>query len=197
MKILSVTLAAVLTASSATAADPLGTVRAYIDAHNRHDIDAVLDLLDPEIAYVMPSGETRNGLEQMANLEAWDSVLESFLEVADLRVSGNSVVAGEIVEHNLLFDLSGIGPITYLPGTAYEVTDDRITTIRASAWKSDQVAVFTDFMNRFLPWADATYPGAVRDVMRDGEFRYDEVSAQTWLQLLVAWKDHLKPGVTN
>jgi len=197
MRTLRVTLALLLVAASASAADSLETVRAYIDAHNRHDIDTVLDLLDPEIVFVMPSGETRDGLEKMANLEAWDSVLESFLEVADLQVSGTSVVAGEIVEHNLWFDLSGIGPITYLPGTTYEVKDGRITTIRASGWKSDQVAAFTDFMNRFIPWAEAAYPGAVREAMPGGEFRYDDVSAQIWLELLVAWKDHLKTGVTN
>jgi hypothetical protein len=192
-----VTVAVLLAASSASAADSLETVRTNIDAHNRHDIDTVLDLLDPEIVFVMRSGETRNGLEKMANLEAWDSVLESSLEVADPRVSGTSVVAGEIAEHNLWFDLSGIGPITYLPGTTYEVKDDRITTIRVSGWKSDQVAVFTDFMKGFVPWAEATYPGAVREAMPGGEFRYDEVSAQIWLELLVVWKDHLKTGVTN
>lgn len=59
------------------------------------------------------------------------------------------------------------------------------------------MAAFTDFMNRFVPWAEATYPCAVREAMPGGDFRYDEVSAQIWLELLVAWKDYLKTGVTN
>ena len=52
-------------------------------------------------------------------------------------------------------------------------------------------------MNRFVPWAEATYPGAVREAIPGGEVRYDEVPAQIWLELLVAWKDYLKTGVTR
>lgn len=194
MKALLMTLGALAAGSLAAAAGPLETVAAYIDAHNRHDVEAVLDLLAPGIVYVMPNGETRDGLEQMANLEAWDAVLESRLDVSDLEVVGTSVVAGEIVEHNLWFELSGVGPVTYLPGAVYEVEDGRITSIHAASWKPELIVAFTNFMNQFVPWAAAAFPDETAAAMPDGGFRYDADTAHMWIDLLVAWKESLKGG---
>lgn len=191
MKTLLLTLGALAAASLSASSGPLETVEAYIDAHNRHDVDAVLDLLAPGIVFVLPNGDTRDGLEQMANLEAWDAVLESRLDVSDLEVVGTSVVAGEIVEHNLWFELSGVGPVTYLPGAVYEVEDGRITSIHAASWEPQHIVAFTNFMNRFVPWAAAAFPRETAAAMPDGEFRYDAVAAQTWIDMLVAWKKSL------
>ena len=194
MKVLLTTLGALAAASFAAAAGPLETVEAYIDAHNRHDVEAVLNLFAPGIVFVMPNGDTRDGLEQMANLEAWDAALESRLDVSDLEVVGTSVVAGEIVEHNLWFELSGIGPITYLPGAVYEVEDGRITSIHAASWEPEHIVAFTNFLNRFVPWATAAFPSETAAAMPDGGFRYDADAAQMWIEMLVAWKDSLTGG---
>lgn len=189
MKTLLMTLAALAAASFSAAAGPLETVEAYLEAHNRHDVDAALDLLSPGIVYVMPDGETRTGLEPMAELEAWDAVLESFLEVSELEVVGSSVVAGEMVEDNLWYRLSGIGKVTYLPGAIFEVENGRITSIHAASWKPEHVVAFTSFMDEFAPWAAVAFPRKISAAMPGGTFHYDGDTAQIWLDLLVAWSD--------
>jgi len=189
MKTLLMTLAALAAASSPAAAGPLETVEAYLEAHNRHDVEAALDLLSPEIVYVMPDGEKRTGLEPMAELEAWDAVLESFLDVSELEVVGSSVVAGEMVEDNLWYRLSGIGPVTYLPGAIFEVENGRITSIHAASWKPEHVVAFTNFIDEFAPWASVTFPRELSTAMPGGTFHYNGDTAQIWLELLVVWNE--------
>jgi len=189
MKTLLMTLAALAAASSPAAGGPLETVEAYLEAHNRHDVEAALDLLSPEIVYVMPDGEKRTGLEPMAELEAWDAVLESFLDVSELEVVGSSVVAGEMVEDNLWYRLSGIGPVTYLPGAIFEVENGRITSIHAASWKPEHVVAFTNFIDEFAPWASVTFPRELSTVMPGGTFHYDGDTAKIWLELLVVWNE--------
>jgi len=98
-------LALCTTAVQAAPPTPEEVVRAYADAANRHDVDAVLALYAPDVRkYRFPGALASEGRESNR-----DKYRRNFAENPDLKVKilGMSVLADKVVSHDLVTGLAG------------------------------------------------------------------------------------------
>lgn len=160
-------------------------VLAYQQAHNAHDVDLALSFFTPNIRYMMTGLWTREGLDELRALEAWDAALNSHLTYGELKVrQGRMDCRGS--ETNDWYKLVGIDKVEF-DSIKFEFTGDKIAHIRSRiAPKSERALDST--MNDVVRWALDEDPSEVHALLPRGTFKYGEDHAFRWMTLVKKWK---------
>jgi hypothetical protein len=118
-------LALAAAAAHAAPSSPEDVVRAYADAANHHDVDALLALYSPGVRkYVFPATPSSEGRE--SNRAKYE---RNFSENPDLSVKilDLTAVADKVVSHDLVTGLASGRTSEEI--TVYQVDDGQITNI--------------------------------------------------------------------
>jgi hypothetical protein len=166
--------------------DTLKRLLHFQEVFNRHDLAAVLDLYHPEVRYEQVDDWVRHGREAVAEVEAWNRVVNCQLKFFAPVVRGETVTA-RAQETSEWLRLAGITAVHY-DSLRYTFRDGLIVDVRAVLAQETWEAV-ARAMNRILPWARENHPEQLERLMPGGEFLYSAESAAGWLELLRALRE--------
>ena len=160
-------------------------VQGYLEAHNAHDVERALSYFSPNIRFMMSGLWTREGLDELRALEAWDAALNSQLAFDDLKIRrGRMDCRGR--EANDWYQIVGIEQVDY-DSIKFEFQDGKIIHIRAKMSPKSERAV-DRAMNEVVGWALAAAPDEVKALVRRGKFLYGPEQAVRWMDLLKRWQ---------
>lgn len=160
-------------------------VQAYLEAHNAHNVEGVLDLLSPQIRFGMTGLWVREGLDEIRALEEWDAVMNSQLQFTDFKMR-NQRLECKGVETNDWYKLVGIEQVSFQP-IKFEIEGGKIRHIRAQIAPKSEMAV-DRAVNDVVRWALDVYPDEITQLVPRGVFRYGHDQAQRWKKLVAEWK---------
>ncbi len=183
--IASVLLISAITISCSSPQTPEDTVRAYIEAHNRHDVTKAVSFMADEIRFEMGSGWIRYGKDKIRQLQEWDSAVAGTLNISELTVLGDTVSCS-LTEQNDWFRLLGIDTIHYDSAQFY-FHEGSIIAIRAIINDKSASMIQNAYIS-MRNWAKIERPEALEILMPKGDFVYDAALAESWLALLREWR---------
>lgn len=163
------------------------TVKAFVDAHNTHNVDAILALLADNIRYEEEGVDMREGKAEFREKEMWDHAVNAEIEVRRLQVRGNTVT-GSAVEFSDYYRAAGIDAYNY-DSITIEFEGGKITSI-VLVPSSDSSNQFANALNSFVVWA--TNPNNGIDINRlkeNGAWAFSSNTAPAWVELLNKWKE--------
>ena len=160
-------------------------VQAYLEAHNAHDIEGVLEVLSPKIRFGMTGLWVREGFDEIRALEEWDAVMNSHLQFTDLKMR-NQRLECKGAETNDWYKVVGIEQEHFEP-IRFEFEAGKIRHIRAQLAPKSEMAV-DRAVNDVVRWALDVNPDEIRYLVPRGVFRYGHEQAQRWKKLLAEWK---------
>lgn len=163
-------------------------VLAYQEAHNAHDIDKALGFFSPNIRFMMIGLWTREGLEELRNMEAWDAAMNSRLIFDGLKVrQGRMDCRG--TETNDWYQFTGIQQVTF-DSIKFEFKDDQIALVRAKMSPKSERAI-DQVVNDVVRWALDAAPDEVAALVPRSVLRYGHEEALRWMALLKEWKSNV------
>ncbi len=160
-------------------------VFAYQEAHNTHDVDAVLALLSPNIRFGMTGLWVREGLDEVRALEEWDAVMNSQLTFNKFK-RRNQRLECNGVEVNDWYRTVGIEQV-YFDLIRFEFEAGKIRHIRAKMAPKSEMTI-DRAVNDVVRWALDVYPKEIEDLVPRSVFRYGHEQALRWKKLLEEWK---------
>jgi hypothetical protein len=161
---------------------------AYIEAHNKHDIEAELALYADEVVFEVPQNTAILAREDLRPRLEWEAVTESHLSMSGVEIEGDTVTINELVETSTWLQLAGIEEMVYEPGTQLVFADGLISEVLpASPTRESQEAVELA-MNQLMDWVMEHRPEALEG-MPGGQLPYDGEGARKLLELLVTWRE--------
>lgn len=180
-----VLLVSAIAISCSSPQTPQDVVRAYIDAHNRHDVTKAMSFMSDEIQFEMSSGWIRYGKDQIRQLQEWDSATAGTLNVSELTALGDTISC-RLTEQNDWFRLLGIDTIHY-DSARFIFHEGSIIAIRAII-NDQSVHMIQNAFIAMRNWARTERPEALDMLMPKGDFIYDAALAEPWLTLLREWR---------
>jgi len=160
-------------------------VLAYMEAHNAHDVEGVLEVLSPNIRFGMTGLWVRDGLDEIRALEEWDVVMNSHLTFTEFKVR-NQRLECKGVETNDWYKMVGIEQVHFEP-IKFEFEGGKIRHIRAQLAPKSEMTV-DRAVNDVVRWALDVYPDEITHLVPRGVFRYGHEQAQRWKKLLAEWQ---------
>jgi len=170
--------------------DPRSVVEAFLAAANAHDREVALALLADD--YVFREAGSLQGMDRddMADLFAWDEVIESRAHYEALEVSEGEI-RGIFSETNALYRALGI------PRTSCQLTF-RLRSLQITEQIIEQVLgdgpSFEEALAPFLEWLEENSPEDVDRLLPDGALVFSPKMARRWLVLLDRWRADGAPG---
>jgi hypothetical protein len=161
---------------------------AYIDAHNRHDIEAELALYADEVVFEIPRNTAIMRREDLRPRLEWEAVTESRLAVSGVEIDGDTVTINNFVETSKWLQLAGIEEMVYAPGTRLVFTDGLISEVMPAAPLQESQDAVALAMNQLMDWVTENRP-EVLEGMEGGQLPYDGEGARLLLELLAAWRE--------
>jgi ketosteroid isomerase-like protein len=165
----------------------------YFAKHNAHDIDQTMKLFADDALFFLPGQKPLNGKAAIRRVESWDSAIDSRLQVKEMKVSGDTVILGQIIERNRWFIVAGIQAVTYDTGTYAVFSDGYITEFHPSRLTQASAGEVSDIFRTFLVWAKQEKPDELAVISPPGKpFQYDASKAEGWINLIREWKESTK-----
>jgi hypothetical protein len=161
---------------------------AYIDAHNRHDIEAELALYADEIVFEIPQNTAIMRREDLRPRLEWEAVTESHLAASGVEIDGDTVTINDFVETSKWLQLAGIEKMVYEPGTKLVFTEGLISEVMPAAPIQESQDAVALAMNQLMDWVVENRP-EVLEGMEGGQLPYDGEGARVLLELLTAWRE--------
>jgi hypothetical protein len=115
--------------SSAPTSDLLAIIKAYQDAVNQHDVDAVTALFADRAIYRMSAGAV--GRDEIREVEDWQAGLNDRLEFTDCKAEGNTVTCKGFLTDDCEKAVGGLG--VRLDEVTFKVDDGKIQNVYGSA----------------------------------------------------------------
>jgi len=167
---------------------PRERLAAYLEAHNRNDVEATVAFFTADAEFGMDHQFTLKGRDAIHDIVAWDATLKSNISFSEISGNGQVLTVDRIVERNQWFELAGIQEVTYRPGTRIAFEGGQITAIQAAQLSEESIRAVTEAMDKFMPWAAANHPEKIQRILPDGRFAYNAEAATIWLELLRDWQ---------
>ena len=161
------------------------TIISYIDAHNEHNTVEELSHYHQEILFELKDTWTKSGIEEMRSLSIWDSVLNSNLQLEDIKISGDSAFC-KIIENNDWFSAVGINDLIHDP-TVFVIEDNKIKKIIAYPSRETGTKVH-EVIGSIMQWSQKHQDSTIYELIPNGAFVYSAEAAHTWLDLIERWK---------
>jgi len=108
---------------------PKEVVRLYLERHNAHDVEGVLDLFADDARYEVVGRFVRCGKPEIRLTEEWEAAVHDHLRAGDL-VEADGEVSFRAFETNDWLSASGAPELRYTSMTL-TVKDDHITHVMA------------------------------------------------------------------
>jgi hypothetical protein len=153
----------------------------YFDAYNKHQPGVVNLLLSDNITFTAIESFTLRGKEELKNLAEYDSTLHTELVYSNLTEAGDTVIC-QVSENNDWLAALGITSIRY-DYAKFVVRHKDIWDIIVKM-NDQSINEISTKLQPVIDWASNNKPDVLNDVMPDGEFIYDKIAAEMWLQLL-------------
>lgn len=160
----------------------LATLKAYEEAANRHDWQAVRALMAEDAVIELGEGLSLVGAEHARALHDWERAMGTETHYTKCTVSGDAVTC-RATEENDFLRLAGLGPIEYSSST---ITFEKGRVSRMRATLSDRSAeAVSRYMQPFLEWASTVEPKGVETFLKpDGSFAFGFEGALTFKRLV-------------
>lgn len=163
---------------------PEQVVKSYEYAHNVHDVESALDLMSDDITFALGDVWTRNGKDNMSQIEKWDSVLNSRLAFNIMVTRGDSVFC-RVTEQNDWFKKAGVDKIEYSPVVV--IAHQGLIHKFIATPPTDVGQHIEEVMRSLYTWSTETNDSTLHHLLPDGKFIYSAESASRWLDLLDRW----------
>ena len=160
-------------------------IQEYIDAHNGHNVELALSFYHPDIVFEIEGVWKKSGLEQMRQLEQWDSTLNSHLEIEVISTNPSGVTCN-IEESSDWFKAIGM-PRIYHDSVVFELKENRITRIFARSSEADNKAI-GEKIGSIYQWSTTNGDSSILELFHENQFIYSSESAEKWKRLLKEWK---------
>ena len=161
-------------------------VKAYEEAHNKHDIDKVMSFYTDDIRFEIVGTWSKVGREQVRQLAEWDAATNSHMEISDIKVSADTVTF-RLDEGNDWFRLLGVEVLNYEPCMMI-FQDGMLKYLKAELSDVSMIPVQEAWQLMFQ-WASEERSKELSELMPGGEFMYSADYARRWLSLLSEWRD--------
>lgn len=180
-----VAMLAMLTASCGRRAAPSAedVFAAYIDAANRHDLEAVRALAAEDATWYLGS-DTLVGLDAVMRPLEFDQGANTVLEVTDVSATGDTV-AFDIIERNDVLTALGV-PVLHHKGRM--VLEDGLIYRISPREPPLEVAAFADSVITFMQWLRTNRPEAYDQFWPGGRFNYSRQTGEEMPGLIDEWK---------
>lgn len=149
-------------ATPSAARDALREVRAYIAAHNRHDLTGVMAFYAEDATFVLNGGRPPvEGRSKISELEAFDVAAGSQLHPLGLqaRVEGDGVVVSlqRVVEKSRLFSAAGLDTVSSQPlARAFVVRHGKFVLVAEPEFKPACREVMVQALSGTMTWLKST-----------------------------------------
>ncbi len=165
---------------------------AYIEAHNRHDIEAELAFYAEEVIFEVPQSTALMRREDLRPRFEWEAVTDSQLSFTGIEIDGTgsstTVTINDFVETSTWLQLAGIGEIVYEPGTKIVFTDGLITEVLPSPPVEESQDAVGAVMDELMDWVMENRPEEMEGMV-GGQLPYDGEGARKLLELLAYWRE--------
>jgi len=153
----------------------------YFDVYNKHQPGIVNLLLSENITYTAVESFTLRGKEELKNLAEYDSTIHSELVYSNLTEAGDTVTC-QMTEKNDWLAALGINTVQY-DYAKFVVRHKDIWDIIIKM-NDQSINEISTKLQPVIDWASNNKPDVLNDVMPGGEFIYDKIAAEMWLQVL-------------
>lgn len=166
---------------------PAESLRAYLDAHNSHNVEAELARYADEVILEIPRQTTILPKADLVDRIEWDATLGSHLAMSEITEGEDRVTIGRVVESNEWLRLLGIGEILYEPGSVMVFSDGLISEIHPTPLKIESQQAIASAMERFMAWAVEARPEDLDLIVSGQQLIYSRAAAEKWIELLTEW----------
>jgi hypothetical protein len=156
---------------------------AYIDAANRHDLEAVRDMLAEDATWHLGS-DTLVGLDAVMRPLEFDQGANTVLAVTDVSTTGDTI-ASDIIERNDVLTALGV-PV--LHHKARMVLKDGLIYRISPREPPLEVAAFADSVITFMQWLRTNQPEAYEQLWPGGRFNYSRQVGEEMPGLIDEWR---------
>ncbi|MEN8797666.1 MAG: hypothetical protein ABF293_00365, partial [Flavobacteriaceae bacterium] len=156
------------------------TVKDYISIHNAHDIEGSLKYFNPDAVFELKGVWTKQGLADIGGLEEFDAVMNSHLEIKNIRASADTVYC-KIVENNNWFSTLGINDLVHDP-VIFVIGDNKIKHIIAYPDQETSQAIEAA-IGRIFEWSQKNGDSTIFRLLPNGEFQYSTEAGVQWKAL--------------
>lgn len=161
-------------------------VKAYQEAHNQHDIEAVLGMMAEGVCFEVVGVWVKEGKAEIRSLEAFDTAVNGSLVFSDYS-EGEDTVTVTAVEKNDWFRISGIGEVRYRC-VQFTFCGEHISKMKAEYTPQSRVAI-TEVLRSVIEWAGREEPEHLEKLMPKGVFVYSTETGRAWMRLLRKWRE--------
>jgi hypothetical protein len=143
---------------------PLDLVKAYEEAFNRHDVEAVMALVSDNIWIDLvnwPSDQSHSRQESHDLLESWFALNVEFHHT-DCKTTGSSVVGCKAVASLDCSKAAGMSGINFLAVT-FDLHNSKIDQITLQMQPDDE-NTYSSFLNNMEQWANRVHPEEMKKV---------------------------------
>lgn len=160
-------------------------VERFVSGFGREQPRRLLRLFTPEPwVEIAGVGVVVQGRTGIGDLLAYGRAVRSRLKLLEIEVEGDSVVC-RLAEENVWLELLDRNPLEYQ--AVFFLAGDKIGGIRIRLASSSQVEL-TPAGIRFLNWLRHYQPDAVRRLLPDGRFRFNEENGRMLVELVRRWR---------
>lgn len=160
-------------------------VKAYFEAHNNHDVEAVKALFSDDICIEIAGVFKKQGRQEVRKLVEWDAATRSQLTPTDGRIEGDTYVC-RAVEENDWLTLAGVGAARY-SRARITVAGGSITKV-STELAPDSANAMAEALGKIIGWASQEHRDELADLMPGGEFAYSTEKAAGWMAVLKEWR---------
>ncbi len=160
-------------------------VMAYQKAYDEHNVEEVVGMFTGNAFYEIVGSMRLQGKKELRDLVEYNVALNVHLDVTNPQATGDTVFC-KVAEINDWLTVAGIDTARFDARFVFEAGKiDRIIA-RPSAATAKAVR---DILMPLTRWASEYRPDLLQDVMPDGTFAYNAVTAEKALALLIEWQD--------
>lgn len=156
-------------------------VAQYIDACNRHDIDAVAGFYTADARFELVGAWTRQGRDELRELAEYDKGTNCVMAISGAKVTGDTVEV-RLVDKNDWFRLAGVDEVVF-DSVTFRFRGDKIAEMRVVI-SEESAAALGRASSQVMAWMKEKHPAELAELMPGGRRVYSEEAALKWLRLL-------------
>ena len=183
-----------LSASAAQTA-ALARVKAFVVAHNRHDLEAALAFYADDAEFQLNGGRVAvHGVAQIRELESFDVFAGSHVEPRGLtaRTEGGNVVISiaEVVEHSRIFQAVGLPTVTTASiDRAFVVrSDGRFAFVAQPEFAAACREILTPAFSQSIAWLRETRDARAGVLSNNGKLHLTAATVPAMIAAITDWR---------
>lgn len=160
-------------------------VMAYQNAYNEHSVDEVVGMFAGNAFFEIVGNMRLQGRSEIRDLTEYEIALNIQLSITNPQVRGDTVSCKVAVTNDWL-TVAGIDTARFDATFVFETGKIERLVSRPSTATAKAIK---DILVPLTRWASEYRPDLLQDVMPDGTFVYNAVTAEKALALLIEWQD--------